>query len=56
MAVFWRQRGVSKNRYQLSDHCQKTPEESRIIFGLVRAKKVNLSVDIFLKMLRVHGR
>lgn len=28
-----------KNRYKLSSHCQKQPEDSRIIFGLVKAKK-----------------
>lgn len=28
-----------KNRYQLSNHCQKQPDDSRIIFGLVKARK-----------------
>lgn len=28
-----------KNRYQLSNHCQKQPDDSRIIFGLVKARR-----------------
>lgn len=28
-----------KNRYQLSNHCQKQPVDSKIIFGLVKARR-----------------